>query len=338
MSYSPAQMFPGAFDPDVAFLGGKFKDSSAPGVYDGSPLSTILFNQEQAFWDAVMIAGGETYNNTEDVPDTSQLFKALQQSRQVEPSNNQWNGFFDPAHQSQLPSPAEYPDPGGTAYSPGDEWSLGNFASSGSITSSSTGITFTVGAYKLFTYTPEQLALIDETKVPVYIVDETGKRHFLTNATNGVNVTKPDSTTLKVELTNAIFAELGITKVWEFFVTDGVGYVPRLSPDALKNTISYSLFNSTSLSDKLSSRDFDIEYTNDSVYPRRVYIVSLEPVVGGQAGASLLVDGNNVGKFQFGAAGNLQWTYSFSAIVKPGEKYELVRDSVGDNIAQWFED
>lgn len=153
---------------------------------------------------------------------------------EVSPLNNQWNGFFDPAHQSQLPSPAGYPDPGGTAYSAGDEWSIGNFASGGTITSSTTGITFTVGTYKEFEYTTEQLANIDVNKVPVYLVDETGKRHFLTNATNGVNVTKPDSTTLKVELTNAIFAELGIAKLWRLFVTERVGRVEEVSPNEVE--------------------------------------------------------------------------------------------------------
>lgn len=156
---------------------------------------------------------------------------------EVEPLNNQWNGFFDPKHQSQLPAPAGYPDAGGTSYLAGDEWSFGNFASGGSISSSDTGITFTVGVYKLFEYTSEQLANIDVDKVPVYLKDELGNEHFVTNATNGVNVTKPDATTLKVELTVDIFAELGITKVWRFFVTDKVGRVAELSPDETERMV-----------------------------------------------------------------------------------------------------
>jgi hypothetical protein len=146
------------------------------------------------------------------------------------PINNSWNGFFDPKHQSRLPSPNGYPDTLGTTYNDGDEWSLDNFASGGSITSSDNGIAFTVGVYKTFTYTSEQLALIDESKVPVYVVDETGNGHFITNSTSGVNITKVDSVTLKVELTSAIFSTLGISKVWWFFVTESKGRVLDLSP------------------------------------------------------------------------------------------------------------
>lgn len=214
---------------------GAFKNRTSPTSQDGSYMEKDWLNDWSGFMSSLLEANGITPNGLVDEVGASQYFQGMLQLRQVEPLNNDWNGFFDPKHQEQLPAPAGYPatsGAGGTIYGPDDEWSLGNYSSgaANTISSDDDGVIFSVGTYKLFTLTSEQLALIDETKVPVYLVDETGKRHFVNDGTNGVNVTKPDATTLKVELTNAIFTELGITKVWEFFVTDGVGYVQKLDP------------------------------------------------------------------------------------------------------------
>ena len=157
---------------------------------------------------------------------------------------------------------------GGTVYGADDEWSLGNYSSgaANTISADDDGVIFSVGTYKLFTFTSEQLALIDVNKVSVYIVDETGKRHFPNNATNGVNVTKPNSTTLKVELTNAVLGELGITKVWDFFVTDGVGYVAKLGVE----DVGFLQFKGWE--NLLPSRAAGVKYTNNSRYPRKYLI------------------------------------------------------------------
>ena len=65
----------------------------------------------------------------------------------------------------------------------------------------------------------------------MYIVGQDGSQHFIKHNGAGVVVTKPDTTTLKVQINNAILTELNITKVLYFFVTNNVGVVPVLSPD-----------------------------------------------------------------------------------------------------------
>jgi hypothetical protein len=154
----------------------------------------------------------------------------------VVPRNNQWNGFFTIDHLTPLPSLAGKPatsGSGGTVYGADDEFTLNNFSSAASNTISldDDGLIFSEGIYKLFTYTDEQLALVDVEEVPVYVVGQDGSQHFVKHNGTGVVVTKPDTTTLKVQINNAILTELGITKVLYFFVTNSVGIVPELSPD-----------------------------------------------------------------------------------------------------------
>lgn len=94
MAFSVAQMYPGAFDPDAAFVDGKYKNSSAPGVYDGTPLDNLLFNQNLSLFDAMMVNAGLTYSNSADTPETSQLFEAMQLSSLAEnrfKGNQNWN-------------------------------------------------------------------------------------------------------------------------------------------------------------------------------------------------------------------------------------------------------
>lgn len=221
---------------------GAFKNRTSPTSQDGSYMEKDWLNDWSGFMSSLLEANGITPNGLVDEVGASQYFQGMLRLRQVEPLNNDWNGFFDPKHQAQLPSPAGYPatiGAGGTVYGTDDEWSFGNYSSgaANTISADDDGVIFSVGMYKLFTFTIEQLALIDVNKVSVYIVDETGKHHFPSNATNGVNVTKPDATTLKVELTNAIFTTLSITKVWRFFVTEGVGWVAESSPNEVERII-----------------------------------------------------------------------------------------------------
>lgn len=77
MSLSAKQMYPTATEPDPAYIDDKFKDSSAPGAYDGTPLDKILHNQNLALTDAIMNAAGESYNGIVDTPATSQIFGAM---------------------------------------------------------------------------------------------------------------------------------------------------------------------------------------------------------------------------------------------------------------------
>lgn len=232
MAFSVAQMYPGAFTADVNFVDGKYKNSSAPGVYDGTPLDNLLFNQNLALFDALMLEANLTYNNSADIPSTSQLHKAMQIGREVSPRNNGWNGYLDPEHQSSLPAPNGYPGASGggeAVYDADEEISFGIFAGSGgaTVSSDSDGWIFTGSIYKLFDYTTEQLADIDVTKVPVYLKDQAGVEYFVNDSTAGVNVTKVGSQ-LKVEITAAIFT-VSFTKLWRFFVTERVGRVVELS-------------------------------------------------------------------------------------------------------------
>lgn len=233
MSYSPEQMYPSAFTPDANFLGGKFKNSTAPGVYDGTPLDNLLFNQTLALLDAAMIEAGFDYNNTEDTPQDSQLHKALQATRQVEPLNNDYNGCMDPDHQSSLPSDAGYPGNSGspTTYGLDNEISLGirSGIAGNSVSSDADGWIFSGSIYKEYTMTPEQIALINVNSVNVFVKDESGVAYFWKNGDTGVTVSKPTSTTLRVTLSSEIFGV--ITKLWRFFVTEKVGYVGELSPN-----------------------------------------------------------------------------------------------------------
>lgn len=257
MAYSVAQMYPGAFTPDVNFVDGKYKNSSAPGVYDGTPLDNLLFNQNLAFFDALMLEAGLTYNNSADIPSTSQLHKAMQIVREVSPRNNDWNGYLDPEHQSSLPAPNGYPGASGggeVVYAADEEISFGIFAGSGgaTVSSDSDGWIFTGSIYKLYDYTTEQLADIDVTKVPVYLKNQVGAESFIKHNGTSVIVTKVGSQ-LKVEIAAAIFAG-SFTKLWRFFVTERVGRVVELSPDSM--IIKY-----------LSSKGFDFSPNGYHVMP-----------------------------------------------------------------------
>lgn len=155
--------------------------------------------------------------------------------REVDPRNADWCGFLDPAHTTRV----EFEDTsaGVRSFSSGSQIVPNIFVSGTSdITFTATGWSWLAGntIYKEYSYTQEQLSNIPETEVPVYLVGDTGSVHIVTSSTTGVNITKPDTTTLRVELTADIFTTLSITSVWEFFVTDFVGRVPKLSPDELE--------------------------------------------------------------------------------------------------------
>lgn len=242
MAFSVAQMYPGAFTADVNFVDGKYKNSSAPGVYDGTPLDNLLFNQNLALFDALMLEAGLTYNNSADIPSTSQLHKAMQIGREVSPRNNDWNGYLDREHQLQLPAPNGYPGNtggGAVSYANDDEISSGIFAgiAGATVGADSDGWIFTGSIYKEYDYTAAQLALIDVNKVPVYLKGQDGSEYFADNATTGVTVEKIGGK-LRVTISDAIFASLGITKLWRFFVTEKVG---RVVEKSAKSTISSAL-------------------------------------------------------------------------------------------------
>ncbi|QGH75030.1 putative tail-fiber protein [Vibrio phage Rostov M3] len=221
---------------------GGFKNRTSPTSEDGSYLEEQWLNDIDGFFASALMDAGVVPNGNVDEGGNSQLYDAVLRTREVTPLNDSWNGFFTRAHITQLPSPAGVPatsGSGGTAYSADDEWSIGNFASGGTISLDDDGLIFSQGIYKLFTFTAEQLSIIDVTKVPVYIVGQDGSRHFVKHNGTGVVVTKPDTTTLKVQVNNAILAELGITKVFSFFVTATVGFVQEKCDLALPPSLGF---------------------------------------------------------------------------------------------------
>ena len=219
---------------------GAFKNRTSPTSQDGSYMEKDWLNDWSAFFSSLLVKAGITPNGDVDEVGASQYMDAFEQlvaGGEVSPINNDWNGYFDPTHQEQLPSPAGYPadsGSGGTVYGAGDEWSLNCFSttSANTISSDVDGVIFSGSIEKRYTFTAEQIALIDVNKVPVYIKDQDGKEYFFKNNDTGVTVSKL-GTTLTVTLSNAIFTVTGITKVWRFFVTESVGSVVELNPSAM---------------------------------------------------------------------------------------------------------
>lgn len=226
----------------------------------------------------------------------------------VTPMNNQWNGFFTVDHLNPLPSPAGLPQTsgsGGTDYSDGEEWTVGNYATGGNISLDDDGVIFSLGTYKLFTYTVEQLALVDVADVPVYIFGQDGSRHFVKHNGTSVVVTKPNTTTLKVQINNAILAELGITKMFYFFATNSVGFIPPLSPANTVNLLISSGNVKLIPVDVTTSRTSGVTYTNSNDYPITVSVAAVTTLdVDGYAAVSGVVDGVSVSSNTATSRGN----------------------------------
>ncbi len=216
--------------------------SNARWLAEGNYLAGSEVKGSDNIWYTAVVNTGSDYGNSTNPVTKVDDSVWVQKVYEVTPLNDDWNGFFTRNHITQLPSPAGVPatsGSGGTVYGADDEWSIGNFTTGGVISLDNDGLVFSQGIYKLFTFTVEQLSLIDVTKVPVYIVGQDGSRHFVKHNGTGVVVTKPDTTTLKVQVNNAILAELGITKVFSFFVTATVGFVQEKGDLALPSSLGF---------------------------------------------------------------------------------------------------
>ncbi|AGH32160.1 hypothetical protein VPHG_00093 [Vibrio phage 11895-B1] len=242
---------------------------------------------------------------------------------EVSPRNNDWNGYLDPEHQSILPSdPVKgYPTTGGVVYAANEVISFGIRAgSSGQLVKSDPdGWTFTGSIYKLYDYTTEQLDNIDVTKVPIYLKDQDGIEYFVNNSTTGVNVTKVGSQ-LKVEITYAIFSELGITKLWRFFPTEVVGRVVELSAKESLNLQSAALKSIMKTKDVTGSRAFGVEYPNNLPVSIFVSITTLSASTA--AGRTVTRDGVSDTRNSNYVAGQGGVSVSFDFEVPPGGTYE----------------
>ena len=131
MSLSPNQMYPGSTLADSNYQDGKYKDSTATNVYDGTPLNNLMFNQNLAFQDAIMNAAQLTYSGTTDTPATSQLFTALELSRPVA-NKLEGNQNFN----VQSDTGANLPAAGGRTYAVGTEFTAGKIVTGSSLSSS----------------------------------------------------------------------------------------------------------------------------------------------------------------------------------------------------------
>lgn len=298
---------------------GGFKNRTSPTSEDGSYLEEQWLNDIDGFFASALIDAGVEPNGTVDEGGNSQLYDAVIRTREVTPLNDSWNGFFTRDHITQLPSPAGVPatsGSGGTVYSADDEWSIGNFATGGTISLDDYGLVFSQGIYKLFTFTAEQLSLIDVAKVPVYIVGQDGSRHFVKHNGTSVIVTKPNTTTLKVQINNAVLAELSITKVFSFFVTAGVGYVPQ---KYISDQVFYELaMKSRRWEDVTSQRFNGVTYTNTTIADIDISVNATVSATGNLY--SVVVDGT-----QIFASPSSDTTYRnlCLATVPPGATYRI---------------
>ena len=321
MAFSPAQKYPGATEADPNYQDTKFKDNFPASVPNGSPLKSIDRNELLALQEAIMNEAGFEYNGVLDTPQDSQLFKAYQAAlTNAEPRNNDWNGYFDPEHQEQLPSPTGYPNTTPTPYGLDDEWSLNCFSgiAGNTISSDADGVVFSGSIYKKYEYTAEQIALIDVDKVPVFIKAQDGKAFYFKRGDTGVDVQKV-GTTLTVTLDVAIFGVTGIDKIWRFFVADKVGVVAELSPEALVGKIITTLTSMMKPVDKSGSRLSGVTYTNNNPYTIYVYIWFTGPI-SGEVAADLSVDGLPISNIRCAAASNAP-IGTLSARVPPGSTY-----------------
>lgn len=72
-----SQFTPRANPPSADYPTGSFKDSSLPGVFDGTPLTAIDRNDLQGFTDALLAAANITHSGAPDTATSSQRFDAL---------------------------------------------------------------------------------------------------------------------------------------------------------------------------------------------------------------------------------------------------------------------
>lgn len=210
---------------------------------------------------------GPTYANTIDPTITinENIWILIPYKFETSPISSDWNGYLDPAHTT----PIEIADTStGTRSFPADTEIAPNLYVSANtdVTFSTTGISWLGGnaLYKLFTFTQEQLTNIDVNEVPVFLKGEDGSEYNVSNATTGATVTKPDTTTLKVEISFDIFATLGITKLWRFFVTERVGRVIELDPLGLIDKLRSELMRKRKYINVLSSRTAGVTYPNNT--------------------------------------------------------------------------
>lgn len=200
------------------------------------------------------VGTGEVWRLPSDIPTSSEIisltgstlvtnngqFELIKKqddiTQEVSPLNNDWNGYLDPSH--TVPIEFEDTSAGTRSFTVDAELAPNIFASDASnITFADDGWIMNGGIYKKYTFTAEQLALIDLSAIPVNIKDELGNVYHVNNSTDGVSVTSISSTEIKIEITNLLLTTIGIAKVWEFFVTETIGIIPTLGVEGFNRAI-----------------------------------------------------------------------------------------------------
>lgn len=220
---------------------GQAKNRTTSTSKDGSYLEKKWIGDYEALLGAALGETGETPNGVQDTALDSQIYKAMQKGRQVEPIGGDWNGYLDPEHQSNLPSLSGYPGNSGggeVSYSNGDEISLGIYSATdgNSVSSDSDGWVFSGSIYKEFELTSAQVSTIDVDSICIYVKGQDGSQHFVKNGDTGVTVSKSTSS-ITVTLSSAVLSSLGISKLWRFFVSFDLGHIQEISPEELQYKI-----------------------------------------------------------------------------------------------------
>lgn len=326
---------------DADFPLGGPKNRTTDTSLDGSYFSRDFIADYEAFFQRLMTEGGITANEVADTVPTSQIFEALSFIIEADPLNNDWNGYLDPDHQSNLPAPNGYPGASGggeVAYSADEEISLGIFAgaSGATVGADSDGWIFTGSIYKEYEYTTEQIALIDVDKITVYIKGQDGSVHFASNATTGVAVAKIGGK-LRVTIGDGTLAVIGITKLWRFFVTDKVGIVTEKSVDVVANLIEKQLESRREWSFVTGSRAPAILYTNDTGCDIELRVTISPTGVSGQWGGSLLINGSSSDVYASDPNRALapNNSYTLSGLVPKGRTYSVTLNS--SSVVNWRE-
>lgn len=278
---------------------------------------------------AVQNSGVDLGGSVDPTTDTSETHWRLDLP-EVLPLEGDWNGFLNPQHTQPLE--LEDTSAGTRAFTADAELAPNIYASgAGNITFADDGWIFTDGIYKQYTFTENQLALIEVDSVSVYVVDQAGGKHFVNNSTVGVTVAKVDATTLRVSLTSALLATLSITKVWRFFVTEKLGYIPELSPES-PQIAKMAGVNVVSL-----SRAAGITYINPRNYPMEVTIVVYTALASTRLDGFLTIDGQNSTRFKTATTTGSGDRATLTAKIPPKKTYLLNLPDADTEMLYWGE-
>lgn len=325
-----AQDYPGFVNPpDAAYPQGSPKNATTDTAEDGTPVEQGWVGDVWGFNQSIMAESGVAPNGQTESVSNPQILTALKNVisndgksyREVSPINNDYNGYLDPSHTVKLLGGDT--SEGTRTFNKDQEISFGIYSGSdgNQVTFASDGWIWTGSIYKKYEYTAEQIALIDVDKVPVFIKSQDGKAFYFKNGNDGVVVSKA-GTTLTVTLDVAIFGVTGIDSIWRFFVTDKIGSVVELSPDALISKFIGKTGDPRVKVDVTGGRVPDILYPNTTNHPMVVTVVYSSALANTQCRVELQVDGYGFVDAATGFSSIAEATFaSVSYTINPGESY-----------------